>query len=198
MELLDRLALLVTPKRRCLDWIGSLPNAPRSAGTYDSKSLRTIYLVAAHDGEVNLEDLIDEYSAEIFEHILIGWTDDESLWPKNRTPHVFRDWCHVELVDLAWDADPAEPLLVSEAVRTQCANCEGPLEDHPVYVGIGADGTRRLTSDEFDEYERQRDAAPYDPVSMIVLRCCGNDCASDVETVYAGGLDARRQRQEER
>jgi hypothetical protein len=54
--------------------------------------------------------VIDDYALEIFEDQLWNWMTEEEDWPANRTPHVFRDWFDVEIVEAVQDLDDAEPL----------------------------------------------------------------------------------------
>lgn len=127
MEFLNRIALIVTPKRRFLDWVNRLPGKTKPLTPDDLPSHRMVYLAATGDEVPPLEELIDTYWADVFEESLDGWTHDESLWPANRTPHVFRDWFHVDCIDGIADADPHEPLTIRELARTRCAVCDADL-----------------------------------------------------------------------
>ena len=46
MELLNRAALIVTPKRRFLEWVNRLPDAGRPLTIDEARSLRMVYLAA--------------------------------------------------------------------------------------------------------------------------------------------------------
>lgn len=193
MDMLDRVALVVTPKRRFLEWVNTLPEAGSPITIDEAKSLRTVFLAAVGDQVPDLQDLIDTYCEDLFEQCLAAWASDESLWPANRNPHVFRDWCQVECVDDVFDADPSEPLLVSERMLTRCANCEAPLEElgeGVAFVGLGKGGARRLTAEEAGRLEQTEEAGEAgDPAgSTVVLRCCGAECASQLEGAYTRAL----------
>src|SRR5688500_15942281 len=194
MELLDRVALIVTPRRRCLDWVNALPEADRRYTIDDAKSLRTVCLVQGGDYEPDVDELTDGYFDTLFEEWLGGWTTDESLWPPNRTPHVFRDWFQVECIDYVGDVDSHEPLLVSERVVTHCANCDGLLgEGATVFLGLGRDSSRRLPADGAAAAEQELGGAleggTASPETLIVVqRCCSSECATEVETAYAAAL----------
>jgi hypothetical protein len=111
MELLNRIALVVRPKRRYAEWAVSVTAADDEV-EFDLDEARlspSVYLVAARDDE-HLEDLIDDYAGEIFEAELEAWHIDEAGWPINRSPHVFRDWFDVTLGPLVHDLDPDQPL----------------------------------------------------------------------------------------
>jgi hypothetical protein len=153
--------------------------------TTEMKQWRSVFLVAVGDEAPNVEELIDEYCDEFFEHCLAEWCTDDALWPVNRTPHVFRDWLQVESVDSVWDADPLEPLLVSERALTHCAGCDQPLEDEVVFVGIGEKKSRRLTADEVERLDEQaEDDARRAADVAVILRCCSEECAAGLEEEY--------------
>ena len=96
VELLYRIALVVTPQRRFLEWVNRLPDAGKPLTIEDAASLRMVYLAALGDEVPPLAEVIEIYWEEMFEESLDGWTNDEALWPTNRTAHVFRDWLHVD------------------------------------------------------------------------------------------------------
>ena len=72
----------------------------------------SVYLVADSEEPASLQELIDLNAADIFEDQLEGWHTDEGAWPRNRSPHVFRDWFDVTLsgwvVDLDSDLVPGQ------------------------------------------------------------------------------------------
>src|ERR1043165_7249645 len=106
MEPLNRAALIVRPKRRFKEWADSVAGDDVIFDLETARLSPPVYLVAARpDDEV--ESLIDEYAAEIFDAQLEQWQIDEAGWPVNRTPHVFRDWFDVGLADWVTDPDPA-------------------------------------------------------------------------------------------
>jgi hypothetical protein len=104
VELVNRVALLVRPRRRFLEWANRLPDVDSKVTVDELPALTSLFLVEP-DEEPDLQELIDAYAEDIFEHLLGSWTSDEALWPANRTPHVFRDWFEVSLVENVWDAD---------------------------------------------------------------------------------------------
>jgi len=100
-----------------------------------------VFLIEAIDEEPEIRAVIDEHYDEVFEHMLEAWTSDESLWPPNRTPHVFRDWFDVTLQDLLFDLSPDAPWLEADAdedLRTWCGWCGEPIGDDAEIVTLGA------------------------------------------------------------
>jgi hypothetical protein len=157
MELVNRVALIVRPKRRFAEWVNSL-DREKDEPLFDLDSERnspTIYLVAAIGLEVpDLSELVDTYGVDIFEAELEGWWTDEAHWPANRNPHVFRDWFDVALSDLAWDMNETEPIYaaddddLSDGMSQACAWCEMPIEEDAPVVTVSLKGPRELPYDE--------------------------------------------------
>ena len=185
MEMMNRTALVVTPKRRALQWVNALPDTPEPMRDSELPSMRTVYLIATGDHEPDLADLIDTYCEEIFEEFLNDWYRDESLWPPNRTQHTFRDWFAVDWIDGVVDADPAEPLTIHELARTRCAVCEAPLAETQVLVATDGDRVFRLTGEDLVEWQRAIDAGEEPPArATTAFRCCGSDCAQQAEDAF--------------
>jgi hypothetical protein len=130
MQVVNRVALVVRPKRRYVEWVNGL-EADRAVTLEEARGRPTVYLVDAEDEPIDETALIDAYAQELFEQELGQWELDDQHWPPNRTPHVFRDWFDVELVDLVLDADADVPLVddgVPDAV-CQCAWCKHQLDE---------------------------------------------------------------------
>jgi hypothetical protein len=182
VELFNRTAVIVTPKRRFLEWINRLPDAGKPLTIEEAASLRMVYLAATGDETPEVSEIIDTYCEEIFEESLYGWTHDESLWPPNRTVHVFRDWFHVDCIDSVVDADPSEPLTIRELARTRCAACETELNSGAIAVVTFSDRrVDRMTVQELDVLD-ERDTETEDAnLPVLVFRCCGEICAQRIE-----------------
>ena len=106
MEPVNRFALIVRPKRRFMEWANALESGARPLTQDELAGCSEVYLVDATDPDADREELIDTYADEIWEQQLSGWWTDDSDWPKNRTPHLLRDWFEMSLVDMVFDADP--------------------------------------------------------------------------------------------
>jgi hypothetical protein len=181
MEPVNRTTLLVTPKRRFLEWANALEDAGEPLRADELSSLRTAYLVATGDVEPDLQEVIDTYWDEIFDDFLRGWAVDESLWPGNRTPHIFRDWFALEYIGYVADADSEEPFTVAEAAATQCAMCGETLDETRIAVALG-DAIRPMTAAEVDEWERAARTGEEPSIDAeLILRCCGPACAQRAE-----------------
>ena len=186
MDWLNRIALVVKPRRRFFDWVNALPDAGPRITTEEAASHRTVYLAATGDAMPSVNELIEIYWEEIFEEALEQWVADESLWPVNRTPHVFRDWFHVESIDGVVDMDPGDPLTIRELARTRCASCDADLGAETIVVCTFTDRrVRRMSVQEIDTIlgEDAPDGDSNHPV--MVLRCCGEECARRMEAALA-------------
>jgi hypothetical protein len=183
VELLNRIALVVTPKRRFLEWVNRLPDAGKPLTIEEAASLRMVYLaVPPGDRLPPLRELIEVYWQEIFEDSLDGWTDDESLWPSNRTPHVFQDWFHFDYIDGVGDADPGEPLTIRELARTRCAACDAELDSAAIAVVAFADrSVRRMTVQQLDTLNEREIGTDDENPLRLVFRCCQESCAEQIE-----------------
>jgi len=182
VELLNRTAVIVTPKRRFLEWINRLPDAGKPLTIEEAASLRMVYLAATGDETPEVSEIVDIYCEEIFAESLYGWTDDESLWPPNRTAHVFRDWFHVDCIDGVADADPSEPLTIRELARTRCSACEAELDSGAIAVVTFSDSrVGRMTVQELDALDERSTDTDDTNLPVMVFRCCGERCAKQIE-----------------
>ena len=57
------------------------------------------------DGHQDAVAWIEKRWKGFFEYKLAGWYTDESLWPKNRTLKMFREWFAIEYRSMVWDLD---------------------------------------------------------------------------------------------
>ena len=182
MDLLNRIALIVTPKRRFLEWVNRLPDAGKPLTLEEAALLRMVYLAATGDRVPPMTELVEAYWEEIFEDSLVGWTEDESLWPPNRTPHVFQDWFHVDCIEGVGDVDPDEPLTIRELARTRCAACDAELGANAIAVVAFADrSVRRMTVQELDSLNARDIEAEGANLPVIVFRGCRESCAEQIE-----------------
>lgn len=182
MELLNRIALIVTPKRRFLEWVNRLPDAGKPLTIEEAALLRMVYLAATGDRVPPITELVEAYWEEIFEDSLDGWTEDESLWPPNRTPHVFQDWFHVDSIQGVGDVDPDEPLTIRELAQTRCAACDAELDASAIAVVAFADrSVRRMTVQELDSLNARDIETEDADLPVIVFRGCRESCAEQIE-----------------
>ncbi len=130
MSFLYRHGLLITRKQPYIDWANSCDDdGPKLTEDLSSAS-RLLYLVPEVDGEPDLEGLVDEFWADIFEQELGMWVIADDRWPEPRTREMFDAWFDVELNDSVFDLTPDEPLTQAEVdaadlaeMMMRCASC---------------------------------------------------------------------------
>ena len=205
MELINRVVLIVRPKRRFAEWVNSLE--PEDGGVrFDLDSERnrpTTYLVATIGPEVpDLSELVDTYGVEIFETELEGWWTDEAYWPVNRNPHVFRDWFDVTLSDLAWDLEETEPIYAADdddlfgGMLQDCSWCGTPIEEDAPVLTVSLKGLRNESRPEASIIEltvggravpavvpRDDSEAGRDGIVALVT-FCGEPCAEAFKNAW--------------
>ena len=105
--MVNRAALLLRYKEPAVRWINE-------ADPYTDKPVielkdvnreRTVYLISDEDGDndKSVERWIKKNFKLLFEAELEGWYTDPTLWPKNRSFKMFKEWfdieCHTVLID---------------------------------------------------------------------------------------------------
>ena len=147
MEVVNRFALVVRPKRRYLEWANGLAHGEAPLTLEALPGLTQIVLVEATSEEPDREELIELYAEDIWDQQLEAWWTNEADWPANRTPHTLRDWFEITVVDLVVDADPEaawgegdldvdedDGLDEPDAMANQCVWCDKEIdEDAEVY-----------------------------------------------------------------
>src|SRR5438094_22074 len=103
MDIVNRTALIVRPKRRLVEWVNRVRTEGPPLTLDEARTMPTVYLVEGIDSLDETTELVDEYAVDIFEEQLASWSEDETAWPANRTPHLFRDWFDVEVVETVVD-----------------------------------------------------------------------------------------------
>jgi hypothetical protein len=98
--MLNRSAVAVRPKQPFLDWV----NAVDDSGTVTLDDLQTtLYLVPDYEDPEDAEKVLKRVYDDIFCRELQGWYTLESLWPRDRSLKVFKQWFDVEHFDLIED-----------------------------------------------------------------------------------------------
>ena len=102
MPSINRQALLLAPRPPLLEWVnGIFPESPLET---DMDPLEhdnaTIYLIPEfYSIEESLEWLEQNY-IHFFEMELMGWCEDESLWPEDRSWDRFQEWFYNSVISV--------------------------------------------------------------------------------------------------
>jgi hypothetical protein len=130
MSFLYRNGLLIGRKQPYLDWANSVDQDGPGLSVDLSSARRSLYLVPEANGEPDVEALVDEFWADIFERELEMWMIADDCWPAPRTRDMFDAWFDVELNDSVFDLTPEEPLTQAEVdeadlaeMMQRCASC---------------------------------------------------------------------------
>jgi len=195
MECVQRLALIVRPTRRYVEWANSIDlRRPRLSLT-EARAHPSIYLVNAVTDDL-LED--DRNALMIFESELESWTSDESKWPANRTARLFRSWFEVATSPQIWDLDDRDAMFHDE-VSGECGWCGRQLEDGDFVVTITlvrAPGSPVVPAGPLDLPAADRTISAIVPVpdsesgrlgagALILL--CSQECTSSVRAALGLG-----------
>jgi len=97
---LNRSAVVVTPKQPFLDWLNSV-EADSSLTLADLD--KTLYLVPDYKDPEDAEKILKRVYGDIFCRELEGWYRDEDLWPQDRSFRLFKLWFDLEHYDLVED-----------------------------------------------------------------------------------------------
>jgi len=106
--MVNRSAVAVRPKQPFLDWVNSVESD--SSVTPDDLQ-KTLYLVPDYEDPEDAEKVLKRVYEDIFCRELQGWYTLESLWPRDRSLRVFKQWFEIEHFDLIEDV------------------CRGPIEN---------------------------------------------------------------------
>lgn len=102
MALLNRSAIILTPKQPYIDWANSFEDGPRFE-LKDEHDELPVFLGPDMDTTEEVEAFVNKNFDFFFEYELEGWCTDESLWPKRRTRGMFREWFSVRIHTMVED-----------------------------------------------------------------------------------------------
>ena len=104
MDILNRSAVILRPKRPYLEW-AKLDDAEGLAEGV-MKSLREqppVYLLPDWEGPEEQQEILKEFWPALFEAMLNGWARDDRLWPTGRTLEVFQEWFELQMYSTVED-----------------------------------------------------------------------------------------------
>lgn len=110
MFLINRMAAILKPKKPFVDWINRTDPTEPPLSIDDARRDSTVILVPEFETEEEAISYVESSYDVIFEDELYDWYQDESLWPKNRTLELFRQWIKIEMHSMVFDTqeDPIE------------------------------------------------------------------------------------------
>lgn len=116
MKLINRIALIITPKQPMLDWVASFSNEtlPSLAELQQESST---YLLDEPEQEQPLDQVLAELTAKHYRQI---WQSELSVWdeyldnsPSDLSPAQFENWFEIRLSGLTFDL-ASQKLMVAD------------------------------------------------------------------------------------
>ena len=98
MSTIDRIAIILRPKKACLDWAKKLPSTDRNITKLEVlRKEAPIYLLPCADRD-DPEDVLEHHFGDMFRAELQSWIGQEVLWPKGRDLDLFKSWFDAEIL----------------------------------------------------------------------------------------------------
>ena len=110
---LNRTVVLLLPKQPFLEWLNDADPTDAALTAEDLHDDSNVFLIPQFNDGLDSMKWIEKRWSVLFEHMLLEWIVDETMWPENRTLEMFREWFDVEIHTMAWDLSD-EPLLVED------------------------------------------------------------------------------------
>ena len=110
---LNRTVVLLGPKQPFLDWLNDVDPDDEPLTVEDVRDDNEVFLIPQFNNNSDSEKWVEMRWSFLFEHMLMGWIDDEAMWPQDRTLDMFREWFEIEIHTMAWDLSD-EQLFVED------------------------------------------------------------------------------------
>ena len=110
---LNRTVVLLVPKQPFLDWLNNVDPDEQDLTLEDLCEDNEVFLIPQFSDNLDSEKWIEARWSALFEHMLMGWVEDEDQWPKDRTLDLFRKWFGTAIHTMAWDLSD-DPLFVED------------------------------------------------------------------------------------
>jgi len=106
MPLIDRTALVVTPKQPFLTWVKTLPGADLSISLEQMRATPVIFLLPVAERPEEIYNWLQGSCELVFIHMLAAFTQDETRLPQDRGFAVFSEWFDFGLAPMVNDLQP--------------------------------------------------------------------------------------------
>ena len=110
---INRTIIILAPKPDFLDWLNDVDPDDQALTLEDLREDNEVFLIPQFNDNTDSEKWVETRWEFLFEHMLLGWVEDESLWPQNRTLDMFKEWFDIEVHTMAWDLS-TDPLFVED------------------------------------------------------------------------------------
>jgi hypothetical protein len=99
-ENVRRSAIVLKPKQPFKDWLISMDPAEKN---YELAKESDIYLLPDFEYDKQVENWLKKNFDQIFCDQMNNWYMDETVWVKNRTFKLFKDWFDYSIHTMIWD-----------------------------------------------------------------------------------------------
>ena len=113
---LNRNLVVLVPKEPFLQWVLEADPKPLNLTLEELREDPDAFLISESTAEF-AEDArrwVEHRWQMFFEHVLVDWYTDESLWPKKRSLKMFREWFDIQYHSMVWDLAVREPLELED------------------------------------------------------------------------------------
>ena len=110
---LNRTVVLLVARQPFLDWLNSVDSDDEALTIEDLRNDNEVFLIPQYSDNSDSVKWIEKRWSSLFEHMLMGWIEDEHVWPQDRSLDMFREWFDIEIHSMAWDLSD-EPLFVED------------------------------------------------------------------------------------
>jgi hypothetical protein len=102
---INRRLVFVVPKQAAFDWIVAVDPLPLSLTLEQVRSELDGYLVSQEQVETteDAQRWVYRRWEMFFEQFLNEWYSDETLWPKQRSLKMFKEWFDIRYHAMLWD-----------------------------------------------------------------------------------------------
>lgn len=110
---LNRTVILLGPRQPFLDWLNDVDPDEQALTLDDLREDNEVFLIPQFSDDIDSTKWVEARWSSLFEHMLMGWIEDEEQWPQNRNLDMFRNWFDIEIHTMAWDLSD-DPLYVED------------------------------------------------------------------------------------
>ena len=108
---LNRTVVMLMPKEPFLQWLNDADPEEQALLTEDFRDDNNVFLIPQFIDTLDSLKWVEKRWTMLFEHMLLEWIVDETMWPQHRTLAMFREWFDVEIYTMVWDLAEDELLL---------------------------------------------------------------------------------------
>ena len=128
---LNRTVAVLVPKQPFMEWLNTVDPDDQTLTIEDLRNDNEVFLIPQFSDHAKSVKWIEARWDFLFEHMLMGWVADETLWPLGRNLAMFRDWFEIETHSMAWDL--SEETLTVEDWQSEELEEHQPLEKNRLH-----------------------------------------------------------------